>query len=297
MAAVLSGQARNWAATMPWLLVLTGFAAMFIPSYWAAAGGVWQTDENAHGPIVLAVVLWACWQCRHEVLAAPVAPMPVPGWPLFVAGLLLYCLARTFSISSVEFVSQLVLIVGGVLLLRGPATLRAAWFPLLYMLFLVPLPASFVDAVTAPLKQWISVVVVDLLHATGYPVARAGVMISIGAYQLLVADACSGLNSMAGLSAIGALFMFVMGRKGWLHNTIMALAILPIAFGANIVRVVSLVLVTYHFGDEAGQGFLHGAAGLMLFLVAFAMLVLLDLCVAALLRSRQPPRRNPGAGA
>ena len=105
-------------------------------------------------------------------------------------------------------------------------------------------------------------------------------MITIGQYELLVADACSGLNSMFSLSALGTLFMYIMARKSVLHNAAMLAAILPIAFGANIVRVVALVLVTYHFGDEAGQGFLHGAAGMVLLLVALAMLFVLDTALA-----------------
>lgn len=295
MTSAQTGHFQAATAITPWVLALGGFAVMYVPAYWAAAQGVWQTDEMAHGPIVLAVVLWACWQLRHGIAAAAVAPSPGVGWPLFGLGLLLYGMARAFSISSIEFVSQVFVLAGGVLLLRGPGALRKAWFPLLYLLFLVPLPASFVDAVTGPLKHWISVIVVDVLHAVGYPVARAGVMISIGPYQLLVADACSGLNSMFGLAAIGAVFMFVMGRKSRLHNAIMLISILPIAFAANIVRVTSLVLVTYEFGDEAGQGFLHGAAGLMLFLVALAMLFVLDFIVAMLLNGRSSPRGSPTA--
>jgi exosortase B len=288
MVALRSGLASPPGATMPWVIALAGFAVMYVPSYSTAISGLWQTDEMAHGPIVLAVVLWAFWQVRHEIAATAVKPSPGLGWPLFAAGLLLYALARVFSISSLEFTSQMMVVAGGLLLLRGPDALRAAWFPLLYMVFLVPMPASLVDAVTGPLKQWISIIVVDLLYALGYPIARAGVTISIGPYQLLVADACSGLNSMIGLAAIGVLFMHITRRSSRLHNAIMLASILPIAFFANIVRVTSLVLVTYEFGDDAGQGFLHGAAGMLLFLVALVMLIALDLVVAAILRNRRP---------
>lgn len=281
-------RARSAKEVAPWVLIVAGLAAMYVPTYWAAAEGVWQSDEMGPGPIVLVAVLWACWQMRRRIVAAPIAPSAIAGAPLFAVGLLLYGVARAFSISSVEFASQIAVIAGCVLLLRGPGTLRVAWFPLLYLVFSVPLPSSFVDAVTAPLKHWISVIVVDFLYAAGYPIARAGVTISIGPYQLLVADACSGLNSMFSLAAIGALFMFVMGRNSPLHNAVMLAAILPIAFIANLLRVTCLVLVTYTLGDEAGQGFLHGAAGLMLFLVALGMFLGLDTSLAAILRMRRP---------
>ena len=103
---------------------------------------------------------------------------------------------------------------------------------------------------------------------------------TIGRYELLVADACSGLNSMFSLAALGALFIHIMGRQSRLHTALLVLAIVPIAFAANIVRVVSLVLITYHFGDAAGQGFLHGAAGIVLMLVALLAFFALDWCLA-----------------
>jgi len=80
------------------------------------------------------------------------------------------------------------------------------------------------------------------------------------------------------------LFMYIMARRSKLHNAIMLLSILPIAFGANIIRVLSLVLITFYWGDEAGQGFLHGAAGMVLMLAALCGLFALDALLAATLR-------------
>jgi exosortase/archaeosortase family protein len=80
-----------------------------------------------------------------------------------------------------------------------------------------------------------------------------------------------------------------MGRTSRLHNAIMVASILPIAFTANIVRVMILVLITYHFGDEAGQGFLHGTAGMVLMLVALACFFALDALLARILNPRDPP--------
>ena len=276
-------------AVAPWALGLAGIGAMYVPSYWEAANGLWQTDDFGHAPVILAVALWLFWQVRDQIHVALDEPLHWAGWPLLVLGILLYCFGRVFAISSVEFLSQPLVVAAVLLLLKGPAVLRAAWFAVFYLFFMVPLPATLMDAVTGPLKQWISLIVVDVLYAAGYPIARTGVMITIGPYQLLVADACSGLNSMFSLSAIGALFMFIMGRKSRLHNAIMLVAILPIAFVANIVRVVTLVLITYFLGDEAGQGFLHGVAGMLLFLVALVLFFVLDYCVAAFSHSRQPP--------
>ena len=262
----------NWA----WLFALVGFAVMYAPVYWEAAGGIWQTDDHGHGPIIVAVLVWLFWGLHRKIAESPTRPSPALGWPIFGLGLFVYFVGRVFGISILEFGSQPLVVAGALLLMKGTPALRLAWFPVLYFIFMIPLPGILVDAITGSLKGWIANIVESALYTVGYPIARSGVILSIGPYQLQVADACSGLNSMFSLSALGTLFMYMMGQKSRLHTAIMLVSILPIAFAANIVRVITLVLVTYYMGDEAGQGFLHGAAGMLLMLVALLFFFLLD---------------------
>lgn len=279
MSSVLPSNARiNVFAnpSMSWLLAMGGFVAMYAPVYWWASKGIWQTDDQGHGPIILAVLIWLFWGLHRQINNAPSRPAPALGWPTFVLGLSVYFVGRVFSISILEFGSQPLVVAGALLLLKGTPALRLAWFPVLYFIFMIPLPGILVDAITGSLKGWIANIVESTLYLAGYPIARSGVILSVGPYQLQVADACSGLNSMFSLSALGTLFMYMMGRKSKAHTVIMLLSILPIAFAANIVRVITLVLVTYYLGDEAGQGFLHGAAGMMLMLVALLFFFTLD---------------------
>ena len=271
----------------PWLIVLAGFAVMYVPVYWWAAHVIWQSDDHAHGPIILAVIVWLFWTLHKQLLEVETKPAPALGWPIFLFGLLVYFAGRMFSVSILEFGSQMPVAAGLLLLLKGRKALRLAWFPVVYFIFMIPLPGVLVDAITGPLKQWISGIVETILFNLGYPIARSGVIISIGQYQLQVADACSGLHSMFSLSALGTLFMYIMDRKSRLHNAIMLLSLLPIAFCANIVRVMVLVLITYYLGDEAGQGFLHGTAGMVLMVIALLICFLLD---AVLIRILPAPK-------
>ena len=269
-----------------WPIALAGLAAMYLPVYWWAANGIWQTDEQAHGAIILLVTGWLFWELRQPILLAPKATAPRPGWICLAFGLMVYVVGRLFNISILELASQLPVILGTLLVLRGWSAARAAWFPLVYIIFMVPLPGILVDAATGPLKQWISVIAENSLYAVGYPIARNGVVLSVGPYQLLVADACSGLHSMFSLSALGVLLLYLKQRAGWLHNAIMLASILPIAFFANVVRVLVLILITYHLGDEAGQGYLHGSAGIALLLIALSGLLALDFVLARVLKTR-----------
>ena len=293
MSTVLPGQgSRTQGIKLPaeWLLAIAGFLALYIPLYWRAANGIWQSEDHGHGVIILMVLLWLFWTLRHDIDSAPRQPVPWLGWPVFGFGLLTCFAGRVFDISILEFGAQPFVVAGALLLLRGTAAVRVAWFPLIYFIFMIPLPGMLVDAITGSLKSVIANIVESLLFTAGYPIARSGVILSIGQYQLQVADACSGLHSMFSLSALGTLFMYIMGRKTKLHMGIMLAAILPIAFAANIVRVIVLVLVTYYLGDEAGQGFLHGAAGMVLMLVALVFFFCLDMVLDKVL----PKSRRSG---
>ncbi len=282
----MNTQVASGPSPASWWVALAGLALLLAPVYWTAAKELWPLDEQMHGPIVLLVAAWLFWSARHTIAQVAERPQPSLGGALVGLGLLLYLLGQVFNISVFKFGAQPLLVAGVLLVLKGSGALRAVWFPVLYLIFSVPLPEIVVDTITGPLKHWISVIVEQLLHAAGYPIARAGVTMTVGQYQLLVADACSGLNSMFSLSALGTLFMYLMARKSRLHNAIMLTAILPIAFVANIVRVIILVLVTYHFGDEAGQGFLHNTAGFVLTLVALGILFALDALLVRVFPSR-----------
>jgi exosortase B len=273
----------TWRLVLPWLVALAGFASMYVPTYWWAATTIWQTEEQAHGALIMLVVAWLFWECKDAILGVRPAPAPVAGWLCFAFGLAMFFMGRLLNISILELGSQIPVLAGAILVLAGRPGIRAVWFPLLYLVFAVPLPGILVDAVTSPLKQWISHIAEEVLYSGGYPIARQGVVLVIGQYQLLVADACSGLHSMFSLSALGVLFLYLKQRSGWLHNGLLVATILPIAFLANVVRVIVLILVTYHFGDDAGQGFLHGGAGMVLMVVALLVFFVSDALLAKLI--------------
>ena len=280
-----------------WWPIVLGLVALYGPTYWMLAHGLWNSDDYAHGPIVLVVTLFLIWQQRAVFMADPGTTLPtrgetVAGWVLLVVGLLAYALGRSQDILLFEVGSQIPVILGALLITLGAKSARALWFALFFLLFMIPLPGFIVDAATGPLKQYISVIAEQVLYAAGYPIARSGVTLTVGQYQLLVADACSGLHSMFSLSAMGLLYLYLMQRTSLARNLIIMAAILPIAFAANIMRVMVLILVTYHLGDEAGQGFLHGFAGIMLFVIGLLFLFVLDWVLGFIFPDR-PRTRAP----
>ncbi len=93
---------------------------------------------------------------------------------------------------------------------------------------------------------------------------------------MLVADACAGLHTLFSLEAMGLLYLNVVRHTSLLRNVALAILIVPISFTANVIRVMVLALITYYYGDEAGQGFLHGFAGMVLFMTALMFIIATD---------------------
>lgn len=295
MAAVESsraGAARHSAfdpARLPAILLCAGLAAMALPALAHLALGYWRLDEQGYGPVIVGAALWLMWQRRGRLSALEPRPAVVAGFAALALAVPLSVIGRSQDVVQFEVGAPMLAAAAVLLLLRGWAGLRLMAAPLIFLLFVIPYPGVFVQALTVPLKLGVSAVAEWLMHGLGYPVARTGVVLAIDQYHLLVADACAGLTSMFTLEALGLVYIDLRGHASRLRNALLALLVVPIAFAANVVRVVVLVLVTYHFGEAAGQGFLHGFAGLVLFVVAALMLFATDALLARLPGRRSTP--------
>ena len=257
------------------LLLAAGFALLVASLFWSFSRGAVAAGMQGHEPAIFAVSALLLYRKRHELAALSFKPVPLAAGLTFVIGLVLYVLGRAFDLRIA--LAALVIILAGVLLcFRGVPALRASWFALLFPIFALPLPFEFVLAATGPLKIGVSAVATQLLSWLGYPAGRSGVIMTIGQYQLLITEACAGLQTMFTLEAMGLLYASLMNHASAWRNVLLALLIVPIAFLANVIRVVALALVTYYHGDAAGQGFLHGFSGIVLFSVALLLVVATD---------------------
>lgn len=267
------------AALTPWAIVLTGLLAVYLPSFIDLFDGAWASEKNAHGPIVMVVAFAFLYFRLRQMLAQDLferRPQPLVGSLMLAFGLLCYMLGRSQSVLILEVGSLIPVLSGIVVTAFGLRTWSRMWFAFFFMLFMIPLPPSVVDAVTLPMKISVSYATEHLLYWMGYPIARSGVILTIGQYQLLVADACAGLNSLFTLEALGLLYMNLVRHHSVVRNAVLATLIIPISFTANTLRIVFLSLITYYLGDAAGQGFLHGFSGLVLFLSALGLIISVD---------------------
>lgn len=260
-----------------WPALLAGSCiAAYVPTIHGLINGPWQTEQEGHGPLIIAASLWLVWQSREQLRAAQLSPAPVLGWACLLLGLCLMFLARTQDILPVEAFSIIPVIFGCVLLSAGWPTLRILAFPIGFLIFAVPVPDWIIDAATVPLKVFISDSVTRILYALGFPIAQNGVMIMIGSYQLLVKDACSGMNSIFALSAIGVFYAYAFRWQEKVRSLILLVSIIPITILANFIRVLTLVLIAYYGGPDLLEGAVHDLTGIGLFVVAVILLFALD---------------------
>lgn len=260
------------------ITLLAGWLCLAAPTLWDFLIGTWSAYSQGHEMLLLIVIAWLLVRQGVCRVSDPLVMPPTPAWAWlgFALGLAVYAFGRTQEFIRIEilalwWISQMVLV-----LVAGVAAWRRSWFVWLFALFLVPVPFSLVLMLTAPLKEAVSAVATWLLGAVGYPIARTGVVITVGQYQLLVAEACAGLHSMFILEAMGLLYSHLVDHRSVWRNGLLAFFAVPVSFAANVVRVCILVVVTYHWGDATGQGFVHHFAGLVLFAAALCLMAVVD---------------------
>lgn len=250
----------------------------------AVARDSWSTEQGSHGPIVLVTGLWLLWRTWPRAAEVSVTP---PVWRaalVFAPFALLLIFARIVRVLEVEGFLMYGTLIACLYAIVGGKAVRQLWFPLLYLSFVFPLPDTVIAAITLPLKDFISRATVSLLSWAGYPIGGYGVTIMIGPYELLVAAACSGLNSIVSLSALALFYLYVRHQGDWRAALPSLIMIVPIAIAANLLRVLILVLLTYYRGDAVAQGFLHSMAGMFMFVVALALLMIWDALAARAVR-------------
>lgn len=267
----------------PWLPFLAGLLIITAASLVSLGQQTWSTELGAHGPIVLATGLWLL---HYEGLSTA-KPGNAVTWtrllPLLAVAFVSYVFGRAYDFISIEVLAVYLTFVALLLRIYGFAQVRRWIFPLFYLAFVIPIPGWIIDRMTAPLQILVSTQAANLTAMLGYPVSRQGVVLEVAQYELFVEQACAGMNSLVGLTAVSLFYIYMMRQASWRYALLLVALILPIAVLVNIIRVLVLILITYHYGNEAAQGFLHGTTGMVLFGLALMMIFGIDMILARFL--------------
>lgn len=232
----------------------------------------WNNDANySHGFFIPFLAGFMLWMQRDRLRSTLKSPSNI-GLGIIVLGLLQYIAAWVGSEYFLQGTSMIVVLLGSVLYLWGWRVALLSLVPLVYLVFMVPLPAIIWNKLSFPLALFASKVSADLVSAMGLSIMREGNILTLPNITLQVADACSGLRSLTTLLALSAFVAFISdhtGTKKW----ILFLAGVPIAIVSNIIRLTATAVLARHFGATVAHGFIHDFSGWVVFVIGLIMLL------------------------
>lgn len=243
----------------------------------------WYQDDNySHGFLVPLIAGYFLYQRWDELKTMPVHPSNT-GLAVVVLALVQLIVGSLANEYFTLRSSLVVLLSGMTLYLFGTQTFRTARFPILYLLFMVPLPYIVYDALTFPLKLFVTWLSVGIMKLAGLVVIREGNIIMFPSITLEVADACSGIRSLMSLLAVSTAYAFLIPTST-LKRWVVIVSALPLALFTNTLRVVVTGILSNYAGAAAAKGFFHEFAGMAVFVLALGLL----LAIGVLMRERKP---------
>ncbi len=264
--------ARAWFRVELVALLLLGLLSAL---YWQILRDLvrdWWDDANySHGFLVPLFSGFLVWRRRQQFAALA----PSGSWlglAVLVAGLAALLVGDLAGENFLMRGSLIVAVAGLVLFHLGPAVLRVLLFPLLFLFFMVPLPAIVFNEVAFPLQNLAARNAAWTLDVLGVPVLLDGNVIHLSQISLGVTEACSGIRSLISLLAVAVAWGGLTLSGPWGMVGLVA-SVVPITVLANASRVVATGLIGQRFGVEYAQGFFHTFSGWLVFLMAFACLL------------------------
>ncbi len=252
-------------AVLPWACAIVLYFPVFLTLYKER----WDLVDYGHAPFILPIALFIVWLKRNELVSLVQKPQPVfylPGFLLIIFSSFLFTFGWRWEYLLIQAISLIPLVIGLVSFLYGPALIRPLIFPILYLLLLIPPPLGILDSITLPMRHFASVMSEIILKFSHYPVSRSGLLLHLGNHEIFLGAPCSGFRSLITMLSLGLIYVYFNKGK-FFQNLVLVLAIVPLALAGNIIRVIIICLLTYYFGDEVGQGFLHEFSGIVVFLV------------------------------
>jgi exosortase len=235
-------------------------------------GVQWATDENmGHGFFVPLVAGYVVWQRRHLLAALPLRPN-YWGLVLVILAALQAIVATLGAELFTARVAFVIALVGAILFIGGTAWIRALAFPLLLLVFMIPIPAIIYAQLTLRLQMLASELGEILIGWMGIPVLRAGNTLRLPSQTLDIAEACSGIRSLLSLAFLSLVYAYFMDKRVWMRWALL-IATIPIAIGANGIRVALTGLLS-EVNTELAKGLFHETEGYIVFIVALIALII-----------------------
>lgn len=271
----MSASAAATVRSPAWVASVAGTAAVLAFVYFPLfrySFNEWLKPDYSHGflvPLFSVYLAWAWKAWAPDVLAWP----DVRGLVFIVAAAPVFLLARytNFATEWLQGLSFVLAVLGAVTVFGGTASLRWLYGPVLFLMFMFPLPYRVEHALSWPLQRTAAVGAEYVLQTIGYPTYREGVVLHCQDHLLEVQNACNGLSMLLTFLTLSTGMALVVKRP-WLDRGLILAAAVPIAILSNVLRI-SLTGVLYNeAGKELGDKVFHDFAGWMMMPLALGVL-------------------------
>ena len=258
-----------------WSLLGLGFILCYFPTFqWL--NYKYSTSESyySHGYLIPFVVLYLLYDKRSELKEIQLSST-VFGFFIIMFALIIHILGVLSDVSFISGFSMIFYLAGCSLYLLGTTFTKHILFPLVYLVFMMPVPDEYLSVIALPSKSaatWFALKIMDLMNI---PYIREGFSIILAHATYIVGTPCNGLRSLISFLALGFLFIYFLRLSFW--KSILLLAIIPLmAVVLNGVRIVILVLISIYYGQEAAshESYLHDASGLVVFVIGIIIMII-----------------------
>jgi exosortase len=232
-----------------------------------------RSEFYGHGYLVPVVAAYLAWGKRREIRRALLRLEP-PRWgaPLALAVGSFELLMIVGDVGFLAGIGIPLVIGSAAYAVGGLRLLRPLALPLAFLALIVPPPRFVLYEILFRLKLLVTRTAVELLQMAGTPVLAEGNQILIPDHTLFVADACSGMTSIVTMLPIACTIAYFLTPGIWRRAAVVA-SVVPLALGANILRVILTVTLVPWIGIEAAQGSLHQSFGVATYAVGTLALI------------------------
>ncbi|HLG22806.1 MAG TPA: exosortase W [Candidatus Manganitrophaceae bacterium] len=256
-------RALGWGA-----LLAASFAACYARVFGALVTQWGSNDMYSYGFLIPFVSLYLVWARRERVLPLRPQPRPVGGFTMVAFSLGMLAAGGAGGVVALQELSLIGLLAGGVVLILGREFFRALFFPIAYLLFMIPVWEIITDRLHFPFQVFSANVGVGLLQAFGLPVYRQGVYIELPNITLEVAKVCSGVNYLLSVIAIGAPMAYLFLKRPLLRALLILFSV-AVAVLSNGARVALIGALSYYGIGGNIHGPFHLLQGLSVSMVGY----------------------------
>ena len=218
----------------------------------------WGYDDSySYGFLIPIISVYLVWEKRNEIRRMPMAPDFMTGIPVLFSGLVMLIIGKFSTVLLVQQFSIVPTIIGIILILYGRSIFQKVWFPILYLIFMIPLWNFFLDPFHPTFQLFSASIGVKILNAIGVPVLQNNTFIELSNITLEVAEVCSGINYLVSVVAISLPLCYLF-LNSWLKRCVLICLSALIAIGSNGLRVAAIALYSYGQGDRIVVSEIHG---------------------------------------